>query len=200
MPVMRMPFMEKLSPAHLAWITQAALIVLPVVILSGVALYYLHEDRAAIEQDAKNRAYSIGQETARRISDQVNAFLTDSSRTGHFVQARIVNGRALPVPDYSRSPEPSDWVAKLPGREALLWQTAQDATFRHLNAEAANRALVSLTEASNSAPVRANASLALLVAAEPHSNPATLIERAIAIAKDSGGEVTESGTPVSDLA
>ncbi len=187
-------------PAQLAWITQAALIVLPVAILSGVALYYLREDRAAIEQDAKNRAYAIGQETVRRISDQVNAFLSEGARNGSFVQARIVGGRALRVPYYSKWPEPADWVGKLPGREALLWQTAQDATFRHPNAEAANRALVSLTEANNSAPVRANAQLALLIAAEPRSNSATLIERAIAVAKDSGGAVTESGTPVSDLA
>jgi signal transduction histidine kinase len=192
--------MKMLRPAHLAWIAQAALIVLPVAILSGVALHFLHEDRAAIERDAKDRAWSLGQETARRIGEQVNAFLNDGGKNGRFVQARIINGRAVPVPYYSRWPEPTDWVAKLPPREAQLWQTAQDATFRQLNAETANRALVSLTEANNSAPVRANAQLSLLIAAEPHSNPAPLIERAIAIAKDSAGEVTESGTPVSDLA
>ncbi len=89
--------------------------------------------------------------------------------------------------------------AKLPGREALLWQTAQDATFRHINADTASRRWC-LTEASNSAPARANAELALLIAAEPHSNPAQLVDRAIAVAMDSAGEVTESGTPVSDLA
>ena len=48
--------------------------------------------------------------------------------------------------------------------------------------------------------MRANARLALLVAAESHSDGATLIDRAVAIAKESAGEVTESGTPVSDLA
>ena len=71
-------------PAQTAWIAQAALIVLPVAILSGVALHYLREDKASIEQDAKNRAYSIAPEIARQLGEQITAFLADAEkRTAH---------------------------------------------------------------------------------------------------------------------
>jgi len=190
--------MKSLRPAQLAWIGQAALIVLPVVILSGVALHFLREDRTAIEQDAKSRANSLGPDVARQLGDQISTYLAANVKNG--LQGEIVDGQGRAVPDYPRVPTPSDWVAKLPLREAELWQTAQDARFQHPNAEAANKALTALSGPGNSTAVRANAQLGLLNAAEPHGDRDALIRQAVTIAQQYPGEVTESGTPVADLA
>src|SRR6185503_15869423 len=92
------------------WIGQAVLIVLPVVILSGVALHFLREDRAAIEQDAKRRAYAIAPDVARQIGDEISAYLVQSRKQGILTEGEIVDGRGMAIPDYPRFPEP--------GREA----------------------------------------------------------------------------------
>ena len=183
-----------------AWIGQAALIVLPVVVLSGVALHFLREDRTAIEQDARNRANSLGPEVARQMGEQIGAALAASLKNGLVVEGEIVDGQGRAVPDYARVPTPADWVAKLRPREAELWRTAQDARFQHPNAEVANKALTALSEAGNAAAVRANAQLGLLVAAEAHGDRDALIRQAVMVAQQFPGEVTESGTPVADLA
>jgi signal transduction histidine kinase len=192
--------MKTVRPAQLAWIGQAALIVLPVVVLSGVALHFLREDRTAIEQDAKNRANSVGPDAARQIGEEVSAFLAANLKNGLAIQGEIVDGQARAVPDYPRVPTPSGWVAKLRPREAELWQTEQDARFQHPNAEAANKALTALSQAGNPTSVRANAQLGLLITAEPHGDRDALIRQAVAVAQQYPGEVTESGTPVADLA
>ena len=183
-----------------AWIGQAALIVLPVVVLSGVALHFLREDRTAIEQDARNRANSLGPEVARQMGEQIGAALAASLKNGLVVEGEIVDGQGRAVPDYARVPTPADWVAKLRPREVELWRTAQDARFQHPNAEVANKALTALSEAGNAAAVRANAQLGLLVAAEAHGDRDALIRQAVMVAQQFPGEVTESGTPVADLA
>jgi hypothetical protein len=87
------------------WIGQAMLIVLPVVILSGVALHFLREDRAAIEQDAKRRAYSIAPDAARQIGDEISAYLIQSRKQGIVTEGEIVDGRGMAIPDYPRFPE-----------------------------------------------------------------------------------------------
>jgi signal transduction histidine kinase len=187
-------------PAQTAWIAQAALIVLPVAILSGVALHYLREDKASIEQDAKNRAYSIAPETARQIGEEITTFLAETRKKGPLTQVQLVNGQTFGAWDYLRWPVPDAWPTRLPPQAAQLWQTARDARFQHPNAESAAKALTLLAEPGNPSDARANASLGLLIAAEPKSDPAALIAQAIAIAQQYPGEVTESGTPVADLA
>ncbi len=193
--------MKTLRRAQLAWIGQAALILLPVVVLSGVALHFLREDRTAIEQDARNRANSLGPDAARQIGEQISAFLAASLKNGLAMQGEIVDGLGRAVPDYPRIPStPTDWTAKLQPREAELWQTAQDARYQHPNAEAADKALAALSGPGNPTPARANAQLGLLIAAEPHADRDALIHQAITIAQQYPSEVTESGTPVADLA
>lgn len=192
--------MKTLRPAQLAWLGQAALIVLPVVILSGVALHFLREDKTAIEQDAKNRANSLAPDAARQIGEEIGASLAASLKNGLVMQGEIVDGQGRALPDYSRIPAPSYWVAKLRPREADLWRTVQDARFQHPNADAANKALTALSQPGNAASARANAQLGLLITAEPHSDRDPLIRQAVTIAQQYPGEVTEAGTPVADLA
>jgi len=102
--------------AQLMWAGQAVLIVLPVVVLSGVALHFLKEDRAAIEQDAKRRAYAIAPDVARQIGDEISAYLVQSRKQGIATEGEIVDGRGMAIPDYPRFPEPPDWVEKPPSR------------------------------------------------------------------------------------
>lgn len=102
---------------QLAWIGQAALIVLPVVVLSGVALHFLREDRTAIEQDARNRANSLGPDAARQIGEEISAFLAASLKNGLSVQGEIVDGQGRAVPDYPSVPTPSDWVHPAPAAD-----------------------------------------------------------------------------------
>lgn len=92
--------------AQAAWIGQAVLIVLPVVILSGVALHFLREDRAAIEQDAKQRANAIAPDVARQVGDEIGAYLAESRKRGIVTEGEIVDGRGMAIPDYPRFPEP----------------------------------------------------------------------------------------------
>jgi len=119
--------MKSGRPAQTAWIAQAALIVLPVAVLSGVALHYLREDKASIEQDAKNRAYSIAPEVARHLADQITTFLAETRKKGPLTQVQLVNGQTFGAWDYPRWPAPDPWPTQLPPSAAQLWQTAQDA-------------------------------------------------------------------------
>ena len=83
----------------LAWIGQAALIVMPVLVLSGVALHFLREDRTAIDQDARNRAKALGPDAARQIGEQITAFLAANAKNGLAVQGEIVDGQGRAVAD-----------------------------------------------------------------------------------------------------
>ncbi len=96
----------KMQRAQTIWIGQAVLIVLPVVVLSGVALHFLREDRAAIEQDAKQRANAIAPDVARQIGDEIGAYLIRSRKQGIVAEGEIVDGRGMAIPDYPRFPEP----------------------------------------------------------------------------------------------
>lgn len=187
----------KMRRAQLIWIGQAVLIVLPVVILSGVALHFLREDKAAIEQDAKKRANAIAPDLARQIGEEISAYIADARAKGLVTRGAIVNGRGMASPDYPRVPEPSDWVEKLPPREAELWRTAEAARFQHRDAKAATAALTALAKSGGSAAVRANAELGLLAGAEL-GGPEALIPQAVRVAQQYPAEVTEAGMQVAD--
>jgi signal transduction histidine kinase len=63
---------------------QTLLILLPITILSGIALYSLRQDRALIEWEARERARTMAPEIAQRLgrgaSQQVNRLIADQSR------------------------------------------------------------------------------------------------------------------------
>jgi signal transduction histidine kinase len=82
----------------LVW--QAALVVLPVVVLSGVALYYLREDKASVEQEARTRAAELAPELAQRLGEHAAEFF--KAPMGGSIQ----DGRITAPVDYPRVPEP----------------------------------------------------------------------------------------------
>src|SRR6185369_5437184 len=110
----------------LAWLAQAALIVLPVAVLSGVAFHFLREDKDAIIQDARDRAGSLASEIAGRISTtDLSQQLMRAAMTGSLV-GEIVDGHAVAVPEYSRVPVPDDWPARLSSSQAQSWRSARE--------------------------------------------------------------------------
>jgi len=173
----------------------SALIVLPVAILSGVALHFLREDRITVQQEARDLAMSIAPEAARQFGEAAGKLLSEDLKIGHLQQGEIVDGLGLAVPDYPRLPSPADWSIKLPSRLANLWRTAQEAADRS-NAEAASDALAVLAATGASPAARANAQLGLLAAAERGSHYAGLVHQAVVLAQQYPTEVTESGVPV----
>jgi len=66
-------------PTRFGW--QIVLIAAPVLILSAISLYSLRQDRAAVEQDARDRARtlvsSLSNQWRESVSKDVEAFLTD---------------------------------------------------------------------------------------------------------------------------
>jgi signal transduction histidine kinase len=101
------------SDFALLW--QAALVILPVAILSGVALYYLREDKASIEQEARDRASVLAPELARRLGERVGEALKSRPALPEGV---ILDGRIQSPPDYARLPEPPDWPDRLTPSQA----------------------------------------------------------------------------------
>jgi len=184
---------------NVAWLAQAALIVLPVLGLSAVGLYFLREDKAAMQQEAQDRARSVSAETARRIGDAISARLAEESKDGHLLQGEIVSGQARALPDYPRIPAPSDWPQTLPPAQAQLWRTAQERVYRGDDPYAANQALTALSE-SVSGTARANAQLWLLEDAARRGPGAGLTRQAVTLAQRFPDEVTEAGAPIGALA
>ena len=184
---------------EIAWIAQAALIVLPVAVLSGVALHFLHEDKVAIEQEARDLARSLAPETVRRVGEAAGSRLAEELKSGRLKQGEIVDGQGLAMPDYPRLPAPADWPAMLPPAQAQWWRTAQEAAYQS-DSEVARKALATLGASGASTAARANAQLGLLAATERRGDPAMLIQQALVLAQRYPTEVSESGVPVAGLA
>jgi signal transduction histidine kinase len=180
---------------RLAW--QGSLIVLPVAILAGVALNFLREDKASIEQEARTRAEALAPELARRFGQRAAAsFRAAAGR----LEGVVEDGRTVSPPDYPRLPSPPDWPNELTPDQARLWQAAQDATYRAGDAGAARKALSSLADPIAPAALRANAELALLRIESAGHMTESVARRCVDLARRSRGVLTESGAPLPDIA
>src|ERR1700733_9033641 len=90
----------------LTLLAQAIAIVLPVVILSGISLHFLQEDRAAIDRDAVRKAQAeLPAEVAALQQDLKNGINHGT------VMATIRNGELWILGDYPQVPEPAWSVA-----------------------------------------------------------------------------------------
>jgi hypothetical protein len=175
---------------------QAALIVLPVAILSVVALYFLRQDQASILQDARDRAQLAAPELARHLGQRAGELLQGQLKESPQPEGSIANGRIVSPPDYSRLPEPPDW----PEKTARALQSAEEAQFQRQDPGAAKQAFAPLILASEPPATRANAQYAiLLLDAERGASPA-LVKRSIDLARGAPAIASETGAPVADLA
>jgi signal transduction histidine kinase len=179
-------------------IWRGALIVLPVAILSGIALYSLREDKASIEKEARDRAQVLAPELARRLGERVGQ--TIKRQSAQFSQGVIAGGRILSPRDYPLVPRPADWPQELTPGQARLWQAAQASIFQAQDLEAARRAFVSLTASGASVAARANAEFGLLLleAKRGASSPA-VAKQATDLARRYREVPAESGAPLADL-
>jgi signal transduction histidine kinase len=191
----------KSRPRHdstLLW--QALLVVLPLAILSGVALYFLREDRASIEQEARERANVLAPELAQRLGPRVGDALGRESKQQTLFDGVIGAGRILSPPDYPRLPEPADWPAQMTSDQARLWRSAQQAIFQRHDLGAARKALESLRTTGGPSAVRANAEYGLLLIEAGRGHSPALRKQFIDLARNYPGVLTESGAPLPDLA
>lgn len=170
----------KSHPRHdFALLLQALLIVLPLAILSGVALYFLREDKASIEQEARDRASVLAPELAQRLGSQVG----DALRQKTLFEGTIAAGRIVSPPDYARLPEPADWPTQMTSDQARMWKSAQDAMFQKHDPAAARKALESLRTSGASLAVRANAEYGLLLLDTGRDSSPALRQQFIEVAR-----------------
>ena len=86
-----------------ALLWQAALVILPVAVLSGVAFYSLRVDKASVGQEARDQARVLAPALARQLSERMAEAPKDASALPEGV---ILDGRIQSPPDYARLPEP----------------------------------------------------------------------------------------------
>lgn len=191
----------KSRPRHdFALLLQAVLIVLPLAVLSGVALYFLREDRASIEQEARDRAKVLAPELAQRLAPLVGDALGRASKQRTLLEGMIASGRILSPPDYPRLPEPPDWPAQMTSDQARMWKSAQEAIYQRHDPAATRKALESLRTLGGPAAVRANVEYGLLLLDAGRGNSPALRQQFIDLARKYAGVLTESGAPLPDLA
>jgi signal transduction histidine kinase len=180
-----------------ALVWQAALVLAPALMLPGVAIYFLRQDKAAVEQQAREQASILARELARQLGDRVDeGFWTQSAP----LTGVILNGRIQSPPDYPRLPEPPDWPDKLTPTDARLWKAAQEARYQNPNAEVARKALSQLKASGATLDVRVNAEYGLLILESKGATPTHFVRECVDLAHRAEGSQTESGAPVADLA
>jgi signal transduction histidine kinase len=192
--------MKSRRGADFALLWRAVLIVLPVAVLSGIALYSLRQDRASIEREARDRARVLAPNLAgilgKRAGEAIERRLAENPK----LQGRIVGGQIQSPPDYPRLPVPASWPSELKPDQARLWQAAQDSIYQRQDAEAARKALTALAEPGGSPAARANAEYGLLLLAAKRGAPPPLVQQSLDLARRFPTVLTESGTPLADLA
>ncbi len=177
---------------------QALLIALPIMILSAIALYSLRLDRAAIEQDARERAQELAPELAQLMGQNLSRELHDLP--DRLPQGLIIKGQILFPVDYPRLPAPPDWPAQLQFGQMKLWRTAGEALFQKRDPGTARNALAAMKTAGLPEAAMANVEFGLLLLESGKGSPADLVRRLTDLAHRYPKVCTESGTPLADLA
>jgi signal transduction histidine kinase len=174
---------------NFVFVFQAALIVLPVLILSSAALYFLREDKASAENEAREQAATVAAQLVRPLSERLSETLIN----GPARRGLIIHGRIQDPPDLTAPPAPPEWAERLSASDARLWRVAQE------DPGQAYAALKTLTR-SASAPLRANVALALLARNGAHATAAQLTRSYIDLARRYPGVPTSTGAPLDAVA
>jgi signal transduction histidine kinase len=170
--------------------------VLPLAVLSGIALYFLRQDKASVEHDARDRAEAIAPELARQLGQRAGEIVARKPAQPAQLEGVIAGGQIRSPLEYSRLPTPPDWPGDLTPDQAKLWNDAQEAIYQKQDAAGTARTLRLLAASSAPAAARANAEYNLLLL-----GPKTALARqAVALARKFRGVLTASGAPLSDLA
>ena len=101
--------MKRRRRPDFALLWRAALIVLPLAALSGVALYSLRQDRTSIEREAGDRARALAPNLAGILGKRAGEAIARQLAAEPKLQGRVVKGQIQSPPDYPRQPEPASW-------------------------------------------------------------------------------------------
>ncbi len=106
------------SRTPLAW--QAALIILPVLLLAGLGAYYLRQDRVLVRHEAEGRARALATDIAAKLWD---ALRDPASRTGTNAFQVDARGNLVFPPPFEATPAPQPLdVSQLTPQQASIWQ------------------------------------------------------------------------------
>jgi signal transduction histidine kinase len=180
-------------------IWQIGLVALPVVILSGIALHFLREDKSSMEQEAHDRARALVRSLARRVGERAGAHFGRRPVKVPLLEGVVVGGQIRSPKSYPYPLAPPDWPERLSAGELRLWRAAQDAIYIRQDRNAARSCLASLLATGLPREVRANAEYLLLTLATD-SDRERLVDRATSLARRSRGIPAESGVPLSHVA
>jgi signal transduction histidine kinase len=192
---------------HAALIRQAVLIVLPIGVLSSVALYSLQRDRALIELDAKERARAVAPETAsrwsRRVSESITRLVSVDPANLPLEdvlqpQCLMINGEVRSPVDFASPPKPADWPGELKPEQSRLWEAAEAAFFQARDLGAARKAVSRLSGRVPEA-IQANAELNLLLLESKERAAPDLAARFVSLARRNRTVSTPSGVSLADL-
>jgi tetratricopeptide (TPR) repeat protein len=113
---------------------QAALILLPVMVLAGVAFLSLRQDKRLAQSEATERAQSIADELLRQIRFLISQ--TSTNDDTFYVSAFQVNtaGQLLFPPPAAEWPAPQAFeLSELEPEQAQTWQAARDLEVQYTN-------------------------------------------------------------------
>jgi signal transduction histidine kinase len=179
---------------------QAALILLPVIVLSVIGIVSLHQDRSLVEQEARTRAESIADDLAETIW-AVLAAPPDRPEAFPAVFLMSAQGHLLEPPSYEAAPVPQPLeVSKLNDEQQRLWQTARNTRFSALDSAAAihasRRFLASDPPADFAAVTRFDLGVSLL----QQGHTAEAANELTVVLQASPDATLESGLPIQPLA
>jgi signal transduction histidine kinase len=170
---------------------QAALIVLPVTILSVVAFYSIRQDKAAVLRDARDRALPAAKDLAVKVGLRVEQLF----KSEKLLEGFIAGGRVQTPSDAGWLLTTPDWPSHLSAKDDSLWQRAQSALFQRNDSGASRNALNALKNSTESTPARANAALLLLDLDHPMDAVAY-----VDLARRYPDIATDSGAPLATIA
>jgi signal transduction histidine kinase len=184
-------------PRRPTFLWQAALVVLPVVVLAALGLVSLRQDRALAEQQAKESAQVLANQLARAAGENVGHNLSIARPIAY---GRVdASGRPLIPPDYPRSPSPPGWLTQLTAEQFRLWQAVQTAAVVG-PAEDANVALQRLLATDPPDAAGSNAEFLLLGQNSGSGQSGDLSTALIEFARRHRDVTAASGLPLGQLA
>jgi len=205
----KMPRQRSIRKSSFLW--QAALIVLPVLVLATVGVFSLRQDRILAEIEARERAQTIADGLAEGIWEQFttqweweiqNPIATRLRPGGGncFFFKVSLNGKLLYPPAFSPvvNPQPFDRT-ELSEEQARLWQTARNAEFNGTDPDAVIAAYRQFIDSEPPEKFAAAARFALGLALQPRE-PQQSAEMLQLIVNKYSKAVSESGLPLSLLA
>ena len=124
------------TPRKPTFFWQAALILLPVAVLTVIGWASLRQDKSLAEHDARERAQAVADDFLQKSSTELTAFVPRTN-TAFFFEVDPA-GRLIFPPEWNPLPTPQPFnMSQLDGEQSRLWQEIRETVFEGTNGEAA---------------------------------------------------------------